>query len=233
MDMTSSPSSSPRSRRAFVSSLALFATVGCLLSCSKKSEEPASASPAASGAASAAAPAAAKPFTVGFIYVGSKTDYGLQSSARRRRKILGRLGREDPRRRERGRDARRAEDHGEHDQSGRRDGAVSDFLRLLRSPHPEDGGEIPAGHVPALRRSVRREQAPEERGQLLRLHRRGGVRRRRRGGAHDQEQQARLRGGQAHSASPAQHQFLHARRPLGEPEGHLDRDFSRANGRCP
>ena len=66
------------SRRAFISSVALLVTLGSLVSCSKKSEE--AAAPAPSGAGSAAAPAANKPFTVGFIYVGSKTDYGYNQA---------------------------------------------------------------------------------------------------------------------------------------------------------
>jgi basic membrane protein A len=66
------------SRRAFISSVTLLVTLGSFVSCSKKSEE--AAAPAASGAASAAAPAANKPFTVGFIYVGSKTDYGYNQA---------------------------------------------------------------------------------------------------------------------------------------------------------
>jgi basic membrane protein A len=78
MDKTSALPTACGSRRVFVSSIALLATLGCLVSCSKKSEEPAVAP--ASGAASAAAPAAAKPFTVGFIYVGSKSDYGYNQA---------------------------------------------------------------------------------------------------------------------------------------------------------
>jgi basic membrane protein A len=65
------------SRRAFISSFTLLFTLGALTSCSKKSEQP--ASPEASGAASAVA-TASKPFTAGFIYVGSKADYGYNQA---------------------------------------------------------------------------------------------------------------------------------------------------------
>src|ERR1700733_9814583 len=71
------PASGPR--RAFVSGFALLAPLGALPSCSKKAE-PTAAPAEASGAAPAAAPAAAKPFTVGFIYVGSKSDYGYNQA---------------------------------------------------------------------------------------------------------------------------------------------------------
>jgi basic membrane protein A len=75
------------SRRAFVSGFALLVTLGTLTSCSKKAE-PTAAPAEASGAASAAAPAAAKPFTVGFIYVGSKTDYGYNQAHAEAAKVL-------------------------------------------------------------------------------------------------------------------------------------------------
>ena len=74
---------------------------------------------------------------------------------------------------ERARDRRRAEDDGEHDRPRRRDAAVPDLVRLLRPAHPDDGAEVPGRPLPALRRPVDRGQAPEERRQLLRLHRRG------------------------------------------------------------
>ncbi|HEX3772881.1 MAG TPA: BMP family ABC transporter substrate-binding protein [Polyangiaceae bacterium] len=66
------------SRRAFISGALLTLTLGSLLACSKKSED--AQPPAASGASSAAAPAGSKPFTVGFIYVGSKSDYGYNQA---------------------------------------------------------------------------------------------------------------------------------------------------------
>ena len=75
--LTKSATSTPR--RAFMAYVAL--TLGSLTlslsSCSKKAED--ALPPAASGAASAAA-ATSKPFTVGFIYVGSKSDYGYNQA---------------------------------------------------------------------------------------------------------------------------------------------------------
>jgi len=65
-------------RRAFLSGLVLALGASTLSGCSKKSE--AAAGPAATGADSAAAPAAAKTLTVGFIYVGSKSDYGYNQA---------------------------------------------------------------------------------------------------------------------------------------------------------
>src|SRR4051812_29379479 len=75
------------SRRGFVSALGVMVTALTLLNCGKKTE---TAAPAPEAAASGAAPAAAaaKPFTVGFIYVGSKSDYGYnQAHAEAAKKI--------------------------------------------------------------------------------------------------------------------------------------------------
>ena len=69
-------------RRALITGLCAALTLAgaTLLSCSKKSDASASMAPAGSSPAAAAAPAAGKPFTVGFIYVGSKTDYGYNQA---------------------------------------------------------------------------------------------------------------------------------------------------------
>src|ERR1700754_4159375 len=75
------------SRRGFVSALGVMIAAVSLLNCGKKTESAAPA-PEAAASGSAAAPAAAKPFTVGFIYVGSKTDYGYnQAHAEAAKKI--------------------------------------------------------------------------------------------------------------------------------------------------
>ena len=58
-------------------------------------------------------------------------------------------------------------------------------------------------------------QAPQERRQLLRLHRRGPVRLRHRRRPDHQVEQAGLHRRQADPAGAAQHQRLHAGRPLG------------------
>jgi basic membrane protein A len=75
------------SRRGFVSALGVMVAALSLLNCGKKTETAAPA-PEAAASGSAAAPAAAKPFTVGFIYVGSKSDYGYnQAHAEAAKKI--------------------------------------------------------------------------------------------------------------------------------------------------
>jgi basic membrane protein A and related proteins len=76
------------SRRGFVSALGVMVAALSLLNCGKKTETAAPAPEAAASGSAAAAPAAAKPFTVGFIYVGSKSDYGYnQAHAEAAKKI--------------------------------------------------------------------------------------------------------------------------------------------------
>ena len=64
-------------RRTFFSCFGLLLAATSLLNCSKKADV---VTPAAEASGSAAAPAAAKPFTAGFIYVGSKSDYGYNQA---------------------------------------------------------------------------------------------------------------------------------------------------------
>ncbi len=90
MHMTNKAPLLSRPRRAFVSCLGVALTALSLSSCSKKTDAPATAEPAASGSA-AAAPAANKPFTVGFIYVGSKSDYGYNQAHAEGAKTLAAL----------------------------------------------------------------------------------------------------------------------------------------------
>ena len=123
-----------------------------------------------------------------------------QEDARRHR---GRAG-------EGGRDHRRAEGDGLDDRAGRRDADLSHLVRLLRSAHAEDGGEVSERALRPLRRAVDRGQASEEHRQLFRLYRRVPVPERRGGRLCDQEQEARVHRRQADSAGPAQHQRLHA-----------------------
>ena len=76
------------SRRGFVSALGVMVAALSLLNCGKKTETAAPAPEAAASGSAAAIPAATKPFTVGFIYVGSKTDYGYnQAHAEAAKKI--------------------------------------------------------------------------------------------------------------------------------------------------
>ena len=79
------------SRRGFVSTLGVMAFALSLLNCGKKTET--AAPPASSGSAAAAAPAAPqKQFTAGFIYVGSKSDYGYNQAHAEGAKTLTTMG---------------------------------------------------------------------------------------------------------------------------------------------
>ena len=77
------------SRRGFVAYLGLALAATSLLNCSKKSD---ATTPAPEASGSAAAPAAAKPFTAGFIYVGSKSDYGYNQAHAEGAKTLTAMG---------------------------------------------------------------------------------------------------------------------------------------------
>ena len=79
------------SRRGFVSALGVMVTALALLNCGKRTET-APPAPEATASGSAAAPAAAKPFTAGFIYVGSKSDYGYNQAHAEGAKTLTALG---------------------------------------------------------------------------------------------------------------------------------------------
>jgi basic membrane protein A len=79
MHMTAKASQLSPSRRAFVSCFGVALCALTFVNCSKKTDAMTSAALPASGAA-APAPAPDKPFTVGFIYVGSKSDYGYNQA---------------------------------------------------------------------------------------------------------------------------------------------------------
>ena len=172
------------------------------------------------GTALGARSAAAADTTIGFIYVGSRDDYGYnQAHAAGRRGAeedagpQGRRGRKGPG------DRRGRKDDGVDDQSRRRDADVPDLVRLLQSAHDQDGEQVSKAALRALRRIVER-QGSEERRQLFRLYRRGAIHLRHRRRLFDQDQQARLRRRQADPAGAAQHQRLHARRQARQSEGH-------------
>ena len=78
------------SRRGFVSALGVMVAAVSLLNCSKKTES--GAAPAASVSVSAAAPAPEKQFTAGFIYVGSKSDFGYNQAHAEGAKTLTSMG---------------------------------------------------------------------------------------------------------------------------------------------
>ena len=167
--------------------------------------------------------AAADKLIVGVIYVGPSDDYGYnqaQAAGGRGHQEACRASRSSSRRRSpRPSTCRRP--WSSHDRAGRRDAALPDLVRLLRSAHPH-----------GWRRSIRRcrfahcgglwtrGQAPEERRQLLRLHRRVPVSQRRRRRPRQQVEEARLHRRQADPAGAAQHQRLHARRAQRGPEDH-------------
>jgi len=78
------------SRRGFFSTVGVMVAALSLLNCGKKTE---TAAPAAdSGSAAAAAPAPQKQFTAGFIYVGSKSDYGYNQAHAEGAKTLTGMG---------------------------------------------------------------------------------------------------------------------------------------------
>ena len=79
------------SRRAFFSCAGLLLAASCLVNCSKKSDVAATPAPTASGSV-AAAPAPQKQFTAGFIYVGSKSDYGYNQAHAEGAKTLTGMG---------------------------------------------------------------------------------------------------------------------------------------------
>src|SRR6478735_6532187 len=79
------------SRRGFVSAAGLMVAALSLLNCGKKTDT--AAAPVASGSpAAAAAPAPQKQFTAGFIYVGSKSDYGYNQAHAEGAKTLTGMG---------------------------------------------------------------------------------------------------------------------------------------------
>src|SRR6188768_2248955 len=91
MGMTNGVGQKSSSRRVFFSCVGLLLSATSLLSCNKKSEAAGIPAPAASGAASAA-PAPQKQFTAGFIYVGSKSDYGYNQAHAEGAKTLTSMG---------------------------------------------------------------------------------------------------------------------------------------------
>ena len=121
------------------------------------------------------------------------------------------------------------EDHGEHDQPGRRKDPVPDLLRLLRPAHLEGRTQVPGGDLPPCGRSLPG-RPPEKRGELFRLYRRGPVCGRDRRGFDEQDRQARLRRGQTDPAGLEKHQHLHPRRPQGQPQGDDARRLHRRLG---
>ena len=171
--------------------------------------------------------AAAADTTIGFIYVGSRDDYGYNQAHAAGAAALKKMpGLKVVEEEKVAGDRRGRKDHGVDDQSRRRDAAVPDLVRLLQPAHDQDGDQVSEAALRALRRPVER-QGPEERRQLFRLYRRGPVYLRHRRRLLHQIRQARLRRRQADPAGAAQHQRLHARRQARQPEGHHAGDLHR------
>ena len=91
MGMTYGVDQNSSSRRAFFACLGLLLSASSMLSCNKKSDA-ATTAPAAPGSAAAAAPAPQKQFTAGFIFVGSKGDYGYNQAHAEGAKALTSMG---------------------------------------------------------------------------------------------------------------------------------------------
>ena len=121
-------------------------------------------------------PAMAKDLVVGFIYVGPKDDYGYNQAHAEAAAMLKKMPGVKIVEEEKVPETDDvSEDHGEHDQAGWRDPAVPHQLRLFRSVHAEDGGQISEHPVPPLRRAVAERQAPDEHRVVFRLYRHGPV----------------------------------------------------------
>ena len=176
---------------------------------------------------------AEKPFTVGFIYVGPKDDWGYNQAHAEGAAAVAKLP---------GVKVREEENVPETVAVQKTmesmiglDGAALVFPTSFGyfDPHilkvADRFNKTPLLHCGGLYVEGKH---PGQRGQLLRLHRRGPVRGRHRRRPDHQEEQAGLHRRQAHPPGAAQHQLLHPGRPLGEPQGRPPRWCSPATGRC-
>ncbi len=132
-------------------------------------------------------------------------------ACRRHQGPQGGAGGQGRRGRERARDGRGLEVDGIDDQSRRRRPHPGDVVRLLQTLRARPRQEISRRRVPPCGAAVEQGHRSEERRLLFRLSQPGALCRRRRGGPVDQDEQARLRRGQADRQRPEQHQFVHAR----------------------
>ena len=165
--------------------------------------------------------------TVGFIYVGSRDDYGYNQAHAAGAAALKKMP---------GIKVVEEEKVPETDAVEKTmesminlDGATLLFPTSFGyfNPHMlKMAAKYPEAPLRALRRPVDREGS-EERRQLFRLHRRGAACQRHRRRPHVQIRQARLRRRQADSAGAAQHQRVHARRQARQPESHDAGDLHR------
>ena len=166
--------------------------------------------------------------TIGFIYVGPKTDYGYNQAHAEGAAVIAKLPGVKIREEEKVPETSAVQKTMES--MINLDGATLLFPTSFGyfDPHilkeAEKYPNVTFLHCGGLYDEGKH---PDQRGQLLRLHRRGPVRRGHRRRADDQDQQARLHRRQADPAGAAQHQRLHAGRALGEPQGHHHRHLHR------
>ncbi len=171
---------------------------------------------------------AAKDLTVGVVYVGARDDFGWNQAHAVAIKAL----KEVP-----GVKVVEEENVPETDAVSKSmesminlDGAGShprDLVRLLQTLRRRPRQEISGRRVPPCGAAVEQGHGPEERRLLFRLPQPGALCRRRGGGPVDQDEQARLRRRQADRQRAQQHQFVHARRAIGQPEGDRAGDLHR------
>ena len=120
---------------------------------------------------------AAPPLTIGFIYVGPKTDYGYNQAHAEGAAALAKLPGVKVREEEMVPETMAVQKTMES--MINLDGATLLFPTSFGyfDPHIlKEAEKYQERHLPALRRPVHGGQAPDERRQLLRLHRRGAVR---------------------------------------------------------
>ena len=113
------------------------------------------------GARHNVAHAAAPPLTIGFVYVGPKTDYGYNQAHAQGAAALAKLPGVKIREEEMVPETMAVQKTMES--MINLDGATvvfPDLVRLLRPAHPQGGGQVQERHLPALRRPVSGRQAP-------------------------------------------------------------------------
>ena len=136
--------------------------------------------------------------TIGFIYVGSKDDYGWnQSHAVAAATLKNTPGITVVEEENVPETLRGLADHGIDDQHRRGFADFPDLVRLLQSLHARRREEISEGRIPPSDRALEQRQGPDERGRILLVHGPGPLREWRRGGSFHQDQQDRLHRGQA------------------------------------
>ena len=160
---------------------------------------------------------AAADLTVGDRLCRRARRFRLEPGARGRDQVAeGSAGGQGRRGRERPGNRRGLEVDGIDDQSRRRRPHSGDVVRLLHAVRRRPGEEISGRPVPPRGAALEQGQGSEERRLLFRLSQSGALRERRRRRPFDQDQQDRLRRGEADRERAQQHQFGPARRAFGQ-----------------